>query len=182
VSVLIEEEAPKAATLTLWQRLIQWKLLRQFVKFCVVGAGSTAIDLGVFAALLHYQVPALLGDAIRTSVGGRAAAILLQLRVPLMLTNTVSFVLAVSNGFFWNRRWTFRTNDPTCARRQYATFFAVNIIGFLLNTVILVVLAHVLQAVGTPAQRAALLGKLAAVPIVAIWNFAASKFWAFASA
>jgi putative flippase GtrA len=181
VPVLIEDEVSTAATPTPWERVVQWKLLRQFVKFCVVGASSTAIDLGSFAALLHHDVPFLLGEAIRSGVGGRVAAILLQCRVPLLLTNTFSFILAVTNGFFWNRRWTFRAMDPTHARRQYLSFFAVNIIGFLLNTTILLVLSHFLQALGTPAQRAALLGKMAAVPIVAIWNFTASKVWAFAS-
>jgi putative flippase GtrA len=113
-------------------------------------------------------------------MGGRVAALLIQCRVPLLLANTFSFLLAVTNGFFWNRRWTFRATDRARARRQYLSFFAVNIIGFLLNTSILLVLSHFLQSLGTPAQRAALLGKIAAVPLVAIWNFTASKFWAFA--
>jgi hypothetical protein len=30
-----------------------------------------------------------------------------------------------------------------------------------------------------PVRRAEIFGKLTAVPIVAFWNFTASKFWAF---
>jgi putative flippase GtrA len=181
VSVVIEDEATTAAAPMSWSRVVQWKLLRQFVKFCLVGASSTAIDLGVFAALLHRDVPTHLAGVISSGVGGRAAELLIQFKLPLLLCNTVSFVLAVTNGFFWNRRWTFRAMDPAHMRRQYVSFFVVNIIGFFLNTSILLVLAHTLQTLGTPAQRAALLGKAAAVPLVAIWNFTASKYWAFAS-
>jgi putative flippase GtrA len=180
VPVLIEDEATAAAPTTSWSRVVQCKLLRQFVKFCLVGASSTAIDLGTFAALLRHDVPIHLAGLISADVGGRAAVLLLQYKLPLLLCNTFSFILAVTNGFFWNRRWTFRALDPTRARRQYASFFVINIIGFVLNTSILLVLAPTLQTLGTPAQRAAMLGKVAAVPIVAIWNFAASKYWAFA--
>jgi putative flippase GtrA len=130
-------------------------LLRQFIKFCLVGATSTTIDVGLFALL---------------RVNG----------VPRLVAQTCAFTVAVTNGFFWNRRWTFRAVDPEQARRQYAQFYAVNVIGFILNTTLLYLFAHLLISAGLPKLRAELFGKLAAVPIVAIWNFSASKFWAFA--
>lgn len=131
-------------------------LLRQFLKFCVVGATSTSIDLGLFGVLRFHDVPRLAAQ-------------------------TIAFSVAVTNGFFWNRRWTFRATDPEQARRQYTQFYAVNIIGFLMNTTLLYFFAHLLVSAGVPKLRAELLGKLAAVPIVALWNFSASKFWAFAA-
>jgi putative flippase GtrA len=139
---------------TPWQRALRVPLVRQFVKFCLVGATSATIDLGLFALLRH-------------------------LDVPLLLAQTLAFSVAVTNGFFWNRRWTFRAVDPERARRQYAQFYAVNVVGFTLNTTLLLVFAHLLLSAGFPQRRAELLGKMAAIPIVAIWNFSASKFWAF---
>lgn len=140
-----------------WKRVLQTPLLRQFVKFCLVGATSTTIDLGLFALLRSMEVP-------------------------LLLAQTLAFSVAVSNGFFWNRRWTFRARDPEQARRQYASFYAVNVVGFTLNTTLLLLFAYLFLAAGFPQRQAELLGKMAAVPIVAIWNFSASKFWAFAGA
>jgi putative flippase GtrA len=168
------------ATATPWSRLARSPLLRQFVKFCLVGTTSTAIDLGIFALLLHYGMPVRVGQALQAVLPGPLAGFLLGWKFPLFLTNGLSFILAVTNGFFWNRRWTFRAVDPTLARRQYASFFAVNVVGFLLNSTILLLLAHALPTLGVPPQKAALMGKLAAIPIVAFWNFTASKFWAFA--
>lgn len=148
---LIGTDAPRA----LWQRLLEHPLLRQFVKFCLVGATSTTIDLGLFAYLRSIDVPRLLAQ-------------------------TTSFSVAVTNGFFWNRRWTFRAVDPERARRQYAAFYAVNVVGFCLNTSLLYLFAHLFVTAGLPVRQAELLGKALAVPLVAIWNFSASKFWAFA--
>jgi putative flippase GtrA len=147
----VADPEPPAAR---WKRPLQVPLVRQFVKFCLVGATSTTIDLGLFA-LLRY------------------------LNVPLLLAQTVSFSVAVTNGFFWNRRWTFRAVDPEKARQQYAQFYAVNVVGFLLNTTLLLLFSHLLRSAGFPQRQSELLGKMAAVPIVAFWNFSASKFWAF---
>jgi putative flippase GtrA len=139
-----------------WSRLVRLPLLRQFIKFCLVGATSTTVDLGLFTLLRNAGLPRLAAQ-------------------------TCSFSLAVTNGFFWNRRWTFRAGDSGRLHRQYLSFYAVNIVGFLLNTSILYLVATLLENQGVPERRAELAGKLIAVPIVAFWNFTASKFWAFGS-
>jgi dolichol-phosphate mannosyltransferase len=58
------------------------RLNRQFVRFCVVGASGYAVNLAVYATLLdaglHYIVAA-----------------------------AVSFLVAASNNYVWNRLWTF---------------------------------------------------------------------------
>jgi putative flippase GtrA len=150
---IVAEPEPSVAP---WQRVLRKPLLRQFVKFCLVGATSTSIDLGLFALFR-------------------------SLDIPLLVAQTLAFSVAVTNGFFWNRRWTFRVKGPEKARRQYAQFYVVNVVGFVLNTSLLLLFAHLLATMGQPQRRAELLGKMMAVPIVAIWNFSASRFWAFAS-
>ena len=55
----------------------------QLAKFCVVGAIGYAINLGVYAALLHAGVH-------------------------FLLAATCSFLVAVTSNYTWNRLWTFR--------------------------------------------------------------------------
>ena len=136
------------------------KGFRQFLKFCIVGATSFTIDFGG-AWLLHY------------SVG-----------LPVKLANTISFSLAVTNGFIWNRLWTFRAVGHRPQHHQYAMFFGVNLVGYMLNLGI--VMGVIRQATGSwqdqevprPVFTAA---KLAAVVVVVFWNFFANKKWTFSN-
>jgi putative flippase GtrA len=55
----------------------------RFMKFSLVGASNTLIDLGVFSLLFY-------------GAG-----------VPVLLAHIAGFCLAVANSFIWNYRWTF---------------------------------------------------------------------------
>jgi putative flippase GtrA len=153
---VIEGEA--APRLSLWQR----PGLQQLMKFCIVGASSTLIDLGGLALLLG-----LFGTDLWVAC------------------STISFSLGVSNGFLWNRLWTFRAHASTgiAARTQYFKFFATNLIGLILNLtltkVFLVLFTGQLEHGGNTHSSKILIAKLCAVPIVVIWNFSAAKFWTF---
>src|SRR5579884_3342890 len=125
--------------------------VRQLVKFCLVGASSTVIDKGVLWLLLNDLAPA----------------------VPWWASATVSFSLAVSNGFVWNRLWTFRARAHASASAQYTRFFAVNVVGLVVFT------GRLLHLEGNPDARTVLLASLSAVPFVTLWNFGASKYWTF---
>ena len=161
---------------------------RQFVKFCIVGASSTIIDFTIFNLLVENGILAQLGLLHR---GFSPAAAL-----------TCSFLVAVSNGFLWNSRWTFRQSRGN-AKKQYPKFVATNIVGWVLNlsiaTLALMTAAHLhlTHVHHTPAEtmrivafgtRAGEIGftslalnaaKAAATCVVLAWNFTASKFWTF---
>jgi len=150
--------------------LLQRRGVRQFVKFCIVGASSTLIDFGVYLTLIevvHLQ------DAVGSLQGGRLAA------------QVVSFLFAVTNGFFWNSRWTFRRLEPEGMRERYVRFVLTNLIGLSLNLGILALVSHNVPASLTaglePYLRdpAGFVGKVAAVFVVVFWNFSASKYWTF---
>src|SRR3989449_6109321 len=83
---------------------------RQLVKFCFVGASSTLIDKGTLWLLLSVTP-----------------------RTPWWISASVSFCLAVTNGFVWNRRWTFRARGHGSLRAQCAMFVATNLVGLMLN-------------------------------------------------
>jgi putative flippase GtrA len=150
--------APRATT------LLQRRGVRQLVKFCLVGATSTFIDKRTLWFLLNDGLP----------------------RAPWWISATISFCLAVTNGFIWNSRWTFRSRNAATrsTRAQYGMFFTTNVIGLLLNlgltNLILVLFADRLPYIGGNAHASdVLVASLSAVPIVVLWNFAASKYWTF---
>src|SRR5579862_3009833 len=93
--------------------------IRQFVKFCIVGASSTVVSFAIFNLL--YQ----------------------KFDFPLVPAVTIAFLLSVMNGFFWNRRWTFKEARHMSARDQYVKFLAVNVVGWFLNTsIVVLIVAH----------------------------------------
>lgn len=153
-------------TLAAVRRLPQRRGVRQFVKFCLVGATSLFIDKRTLWFLLNEGLP----------------------RSPWWISATLSFTLAVTNGFVWNRTWTFRADTHAHRRRtQYGMFFATNLVGLALNLaltqLILTLFAdHLPYIGGTPHASDVLLASILSVPIVVAWNFAASKYWTFRTA
>ena len=134
--------------------------MRQLIKFCIVGASSTVIDKGIQWILMG-----------------------LFPLVPWWIVQSISFCFGVSNGFIWNRRWTFAGQNRSSARTQYSKFFVTNVVGLGLNLLItkgflVLFTGKVVHAVN-PAPQTILLASLCAIPIVVIWNFGASRLWTF---
>ena len=143
--------------------------VRQLVKFCIVGVFSTAIDKGLYWLFLL--------------LASRYAP-----HTPWWLWQSLSFCIAVSNGFIGNRLWTFKNehapkSSRTEARTQYFKFIATNIVGLGLNLVFskffLIALTGNMKHTNIDDPRIFVLASLCAVPIVVIWNFSAAKFWTF---
>jgi putative flippase GtrA len=90
----------------------------QLAKFCAVGAVGYAINLAVYAALLHAGLHYLLAA-------------------------TCSFLVAVTSNYTWNRLWTFRDRRGGVAV-QGMRFFVVALASLGANLVVL----HVLITLG----------------------------------
>lgn len=92
----------------------------QLAKFCAVGASGYAVNLAVYATLLHFGVFYLLA-----AVG--------------------SFLAAVTNNYAWNRLWTFRRHrgHPLF---QGVRFLVVSVVALAANLAFL----SILVAVGVP--------------------------------
>ena len=155
------------------QKIIQRRGLRQFVKFCIVGATSTAIDFTILYLLIEVMQ---IGQHFASQDLARAVA------------GMASFVVAVTNGYFWNSRWTFRQTDAEGAKKRYLQFVATNVVGLVLNLSIIVVVARLapLSVIGmlSPYLKkdpAAFIGKAVATVIVVFWNFTVNKYWTFRS-
>lgn len=160
--------------------ITQNKGLRQFVKFGIVGVSSMIVNF-LFLNLLYYKAHLLLLPSV-----------------------TLAFVLSVGNGFIWNRRWTFKEARHQAAHHQYARFLAVNVVGWLLNTSIMVLIISHFASHGTGGifgdldnfKRIAMAvisgtgkhqypplvvngSQLGAACVVVFWNFFANRLWTF---
>lgn len=139
--------------------------LTRFFKFMIVGVIGAVVDFGTLYVL-------------HTLVG-----------LPIVLANTCSFTAAVLSNFLWNRYWTYPDSRSKPIRTQLVQFFAVNVVGWLINTSILVLLRYPCASL---ISRLALVGdsdtaykfgynlaKAIATVIVMFWNFFINRFWTY---
>ena len=118
----------------------------ELIKFSVVGASGYAINLAIYIALLkgadlHY-LPAA----------------------------ACSFVVAVTNNYFWNRHWTFRHHRGHLYY-QGLRFLIVSVVALALNLSIL----RGLIALGA----GKIVGQAIAILLVMPFSFSANKLWSF---
>jgi putative flippase GtrA len=117
----------------------------QLAKFCVVGASGYAVNLAVFSLLVswgqHYSIAAAL-----------------------------SFLVAVTNNYTWNRLWTFRGQRGHIAYQGFR-FLVVALLALAANELIL---AGLIEAgVGE------VLAQAIAIALVTPINFIGNKLWSF---
>jgi dolichol-phosphate mannosyltransferase len=118
----------------------------QLAKFCAVGATGYAVNLAVYTTLVHAAGLHYIPSAI------------------------VSFLVAVTNNYTWNRLWTFR-HQRGHVYYQGLRFLVVSSVALGANLAALAVLV----AVGlgkVPAQAAAIV-------VVTPLNFVGNKLWSF---
>jgi putative flippase GtrA len=118
----------------------------QLAKFCTVGASGYVINLAVFSALV-------LGAGWHH-----------------LLAATISFLVAVTNNYLWNRVWTFRGQRGHVAY-QGIRFLIVAVCALAANLVIL----EVLIGIGLPKVPAQAIAIILVTPL----NFVGNKLWSF---
>ncbi len=121
----------------------------QLIRFAVVGGSGFVVNLTVFWLLVH--------------PGGQ----------DYRLANIAAYLVAVTNNFAWNRRWTFRHD----AAGGHAGFQAVRffIVSFAAQLASLIVLEALVVIADTPKLGAQAVAVLAATPL----NFLGNKLWSF---
>ena len=97
---------------------------------------------------------------------------------PLVAANTLSFSLAVLNNFTWNRLWTFPESRSRRKRQQLPQFVLVNVVGLVINTLILLGMQSFLsQYISDPWDYN--LAKAVAIGVVLFWNFGVNRMWTY---
>ncbi len=150
--------------------------IARFTKFCITGAVSFAVGFIVFN--LSYILTGL-----------------------LIFSLTISYVLAVINGFFWNRHWTFKDRRAHSLWNQAFRFLSFYTVGYCINLIVYVLFLsiiarfehsihqsdhfyitalHILQghAEHYSLLRVNIVG-IIATGISLIWNYFTNFFWSF---
>ncbi len=136
------------------------KEARRFLKFMFVGALGAVVDFGTLNLLAHI------------------------FDVPVTIAGVISFSLAVTQNFLWNRYWTYPESRAFPLLPQYLQFFIINATALLIRVPILTFvpgpISGVLESVGVASNTAEVLGNNAAlalaVGIAMFWNFFVNRF------
>lgn len=130
------------------------KEVRRFVKFGIVGVLGAAIDfalLNLFRGVFGWD---------------------------LLWANTASVSVAIISNFTWNRLWTFPESRARKKRTQLPQFTLVNIIGLIINNVIVLgVDALIVGMLGEPLSYN--IAKAVAIGVVFFWNFIINRLWTY---
>ena len=95
--------------MSLASRLTARRGIRQFLKFGVVGASGAVVSFALFHALLHFGID-------------------------LTVSFSIGFIMGGVNNYWWNRRWTFRSQGHM--GKELAQFLTVSGIALVLGIVI----------------------------------------------
>ncbi|MDO8467015.1 MAG: GtrA family protein [bacterium] len=132
----------------------------QFAKYGAAGALSAFIDLGIlniFSLIFKvYSGPLII------------------------LFNSVGFLIATTNAYFWNRLWAFKKEGERPNLKEYSRFICVTFTGLLLNTGIVYLMTSVIGApegMGEPLWEN--ISKFTAIVPNVMWNFVGYKFIIF---
>lgn len=130
------------------------KEFNRFAKFATVGALGAVIDFGLL-------------NLMRGVFGW-----------DLILANTLSVSVAMLNNFIWNRYWSFPESRTRKKRTQLPQFALVNLIGLVINNLIVVGIDAVLVShVGEPWSYN--IAKAGAIGVVLFWNFGINRLWTY---
>ncbi|WP_246661462.1 MULTISPECIES: GtrA family protein [unclassified Tardiphaga] len=122
-------------------------MVAKIISFGVIGIGNTLIDLAIFT--FAYTVLAL----------------------PLVLSNVLSWLGAVSCSYVMNTMITFRAESGRVLRRKdYFSFVASGILGMIATTTTLVVLSNFMPVI---------YAKLLSILVSFVVNFTMSHFVVF---
>ncbi len=119
----------------------------KFIKFGLVGFSGLFIDFGITYLTKE------------------------KLNIPKYIANAIGFITAATSNYFFNRVWTFKSNNPE-VMIEFTEFFLISLIGLGLNTLLLWILV-------SKFKMNFYLAKVFAIGFVTIWNFLANAFITF---
>lgn len=150
---------PVLAAFGLWVASIVGKkiaILFQFAKFALVGFLNTSIDFGILNLLILFT-----GFTKGTGIG---------------LINAPSFLAAILNSYFWNKKWVFRDSH----KGNFFVFVAITLIGLLINTSIVVAITTFIPPIIVDSPIIwANIAKALATALSMVWNFTGYRLVVF---
>ncbi len=149
---------PVLAIIGLWITYLlakRWSIFSQLGKFGLVGSGNTFLDFGVLNLLI-------LLTGVASGIG-------------FSLFKGISFIVSTTNSYFWNKHWTFQSNEG-----NFWQFLMISVIGLIINVGIASIIVNTISPIGgmNPEQWANI-GAVMATFVSLVWNFAGYKFLVF---
>ncbi|MFA5084424.1 MAG: GtrA family protein [Candidatus Paceibacterota bacterium] len=136
-----------------------WPGLRQFGKFCAVGVLNTFLGFSVLNLLIHFT------------------GITRGLYYSLFLV--LSFMVSVTNSYFWNKFWSFQSQTAT-SPSEFSRFLLFTFIGLLINNAVASFLNNVIGPLGGIKPIVwANVSAFFAIAFSFLWNFFSYRFWIF---
>lgn len=122
-------------------------LLFKFIKFGIVGLSGVLVDFG-FTFLCKEII-----------------------KIPKYISNAIGFTIAASSNYYFNRIWTYHSQNPEIAI-EYSKFIVISLIGLGINTLILWILV-------SKFKKNFYISKLCAIAVVTVWNFIINTIFTF---
>jgi len=123
------------------------ELFWKFLKFGIVGFSGLLVDFGITYFFKE------------------------KIKMQKYISNAIGFTTAASSNYFFNRIWTFQSNNPRILI-EYSNFLLVSIIGLGINSLVLWLLV-------SRFKQHFYLSKLIAIIITIFWNFTANYLYTF---
>ncbi len=152
------------------------KEAERFTKFLFVGTWGFIVDFGTLTFLIEVvELPRLVAEG--TPYSNTAG---------LVLSNSISFTLAVISNFTLNRYWTYPESRSKRKRVQLPQFALVSIIGLVINNAIFALTTplfnNLLLAVSDPQWIDGYIpAKMLATVVVLFWNFFVNRYWTYSN-
>lgn len=135
-------------------------IIKQAIKFVLVGVLNTLVDLAVLNVLI-------LVSGVSSGFG-------------YSVFKGISFTVAVINSYFLNKFWTFKVQKMGGAKKEFAQFFTVSLIGFGINVGVASLVVNVVgPQFGIAPKIWANIGAICATLVGMTWNFLGYKFIVF---
>ena len=90
---------------------------KQIAKFTAIGLSGAAINLIALYLIVEF------------------------IKLPYIIGAIISYILGITNNFFWNKYWTFN-NKSSHYREQYIKYFLISLSSLAVNLVILSILVE----------------------------------------
>jgi dolichol-phosphate mannosyltransferase len=124
------------------------KGLKEFFKFAFVGLIGTFINIAILYLLTE------------------------GFGIYYLFSAVISFLVAMTNNFFWNKIWTFKEKINSSLGKKYVKFSLISVVALIVNLFFLYLFTDILGIYY-------LLSQVLAIGIALIINFLGNKSWTF---
>ena len=142
----------------------KWAFFKSFAKYVMAGFFNAGVDFAIFNLLMHVTGIEK-GPAVSSF-------------------KTVSFVVAMTNSYFWNKFWAFKAGNTTTEKgKEFVKFAVVNVIGAFLNVSITSgIIFAISPQFGFSQVAWNNIAAVVATAIALIWNFVGFRWIVFKGA